>query len=318
MKRALITGITGQDGSYLAELLLEKGYRVFGLVRRTATRNTKNIEHILNKITLIEGEITDFFCTLHIIGSLLPDEIYNLAAQSHVGTSFEQPAYTLQVNTVGVSNIIEAIKLAPYSIKLYQASTSEIFGNNRGLPLNEDSPMKPRSPYGCSKLAAHHLVRCFREEGFFACSGILFNHESPRRGENFVTRKITKGVAEIYRGKRDVIELGNVHARRDWGYARDYVVAMWMMLQQENPADFVIGTGMSHSVEDVLEIAFHTAGILDWSKHVIICDSEHRPTDIGELVADASRAHGVLGWQPRTTFKQLIEMMANADRIAIQ
>lgn len=310
--RALITGITGQDGSYLAEVLLSKGYSVFGMVRRTATPNHRNIAHILDRITLTEADLCDFISVHSCIKHIQPDEIYNLAAQSHVGTSFRQPGYTFQVNTIGVSNIIESIKAVDRMIKLYQASTSEMFGDARG-PLDENSPMHPRSPYGCSKLAAHHLVRSFREAGFFACSGILFNHESPRRGESFVTRKITKGVAEIYHGRKKTIELGNIHTRRDWGYAGDYVEAMWMMMKQEKPDDFVIGTGISHSVEDVLEVAFGEIGIENWCKHVLITDKQTRPTDINDLVANAEKARRILGWEAETSFEDLIKMMMRSE-----
>lgn len=310
--RALITGITGQDGSYLAELLLEKGYEVFGLVRRSSTPNTRNIDHLKNKIRLIEGDVTDPASLDNALISSWPHELYNLAAQSHVGTSFTNPYVTLQTNAIGVLNVMQAIIKLDSDIRLYQASTSEMFGN-QSAPLNENSHMLPRSPYGCAKLCAHHLVRNFREQGFFGSSGILFNHESPRRGENFVTRKITRGVADIYLGNSSLIKLFGTHQKRDWGHARDYVRAMWLMLQQDRPDDFVIGTGVTHSIEDILEIAFNEVGIYSYNGYVSVSPCEERPTDINALCAEASKAKMVLGWSPSISFEQMIKEMVESD-----
>ena len=311
MPSALISGITGQDGSYLAELLLSKGYQVSGLVRRLSTPNMSRIAHILDRVTLIEADMGDPISLTHALEKARPDEVYNLAAQSHVGTSFKQPVYTTHINALGALRFLEACRQYP-GIKFYQASTSEMFGNAQISPQNEHTALLPVSPYGISKTFAHHAVRMARESyGLFACSGILFNHESPRRGLDFVTRKITRGLAEIKAGKREYIELGNLYARRDWGYAGDYVEAMWLMLQHSEPDDYVIATGETHSVEEFAQLACNLAGVENVHLHYSM---EHvRPTDVARLEGDASKARHVLGWRPRTTFLELVAMMVQSD-----
>lgn len=319
-KRALITGITGQDGAYLAKFLLAKGYEVFGLYRRTSSPNTWRLGAmgILQKVRLICGDITDMASITNAIIESKPSEIYNLAAQSFVGTSFEQPLVTAAVDGLGVTMLLEAIRQINPKIRLYQASTSELFGDNStvelaGRPLNEDSVFWPISPYATAKLYAFHQVRLYREAyGLFAVNGILFNHESPLRGLEFVTRKISNSVARISLGLQNKLELGNLDAMRDWGYAPEYVEAMWIILQQEKPADYVAATGQSHSVRDYAEIAFSRVG-LDWTEHVINNRKFERPLDIPCLLGDASRAFGDIGWRPKTTFLDLVHIMVDAD-----
>ena len=316
MKRALITGITGQDGSYLAELLLEKDYEVFGLVRRTSLPNTARIAHILDRVTLIPGDLLDSASIARAISLAQPHEVYNLAAQSHVGESFRQPLATAEINAIGVARLLEVLRCHKKDMRFYQASTSELFGQAEALECecrNEDSAFRPRSPYAIAKLYAHHLVRNYRESyGLFACSGILFNHESPRRGYDFVTRKITRAVARIRCGLQDALHLGNMEAMRDWGFAGDYVEAMWRMVQQDSPQDYVIATEESHSVREFAELAFAHVG-LSWKEYVICDKMEFRPSDVAHLRGDASRAHCNLGWQPSVSFEQLVHLMVDAD-----
>lgn len=317
MKTAIITGINGQDGSYLAELLLEKNYKVIGLVRRTVCsedEKKKNLSNVIdNKNLLLEhGDITDSSSIWRMVDKYGPDEIYNLAAQSHVGESFESPISTLQINSMGVVNILEAIKNINKNIKFYQASTSEMFGNTTGT-LNENSILSPVSPYACSKVYAHNMTKLYRESyNMFTCSGILFNHESPRRGENFVTRKITKAAARIKLGKQDKLELGNLNAVRDWGFAGDYVEAMWRMMQAENPDDYVIATGNSYSIKDFLNIVFNIAG-LEVDKHVVQNSVFLRPHDVEYLNGDYSKAKNILGWTPTINLENLAKMMYEGD-----
>ncbi len=312
-KRALITGITGQDGSYLAEFLLEKGYEVIGMVRRTSTVNFWRISHIQDKITLVSGDLLDQSSLIYILEKYQPDEVYNLAAQSFVPTSFEQPVFTGEVTALGVTRLLEAIRIVNPKIKFYQASSSEMFGKAREVPQNENTPFYPRSPYGVAKLYAHWITVNYRESyGIFACSGILFNHESPRRGLEFVTRKVTYGVAKIKLGLANELRLGNLDARRDWGFAGDYVKAMWLMLQQPEPDDYVVGTGETHSVRELCELAFSYVG-LDWKKYVVQDPALFRPADVDLLVADATKARTKLGWKPTVTFEELIKMMVDAD-----
>lgn len=312
MKTALITGITGQDGSYLAELLLKKGYKVHGLVQRHSNYQMPNIDGIKNKLNLHYGDINSEHHICSIVNEVKPDEIYNLAAQSDVGISFEIPEETGLVTGIGVLKLLEAIrKFSPHS-KFYQASTSELFGNTPA-PQNEDSCMTPTSPYAVAKLYAHHMTRVYRESyGIFGCCGILFNHESPRRGLNFVTRKITNAVAEIVEGKREDIAFGNIDSKRDWGYAPDYVEAMWMMLQRDKAEDFVIGTGETHTVAEFIEYAFEVAG-LDWTKHIVIDKKLFRPSETRLLCANCNKAKKELGWSPKVNFRGLVNIMVDAD-----
>jgi len=313
MKSALITGITGQDGSYLAEFLLSRGYKVYGLIRRTSHPNLERIQHILDKITIYYGDMTDLSCLIRIIEKAEPQEVYNLAAQSFVYTSWEQPILTAEVTAVGVANILEAIRNVNPKIKFYQASSSEMFGKAQEIPQNEKTPFYPRSPYGVSKLFGHWMTVNYRESfGIFACSGILFNHESPRRGKEFVTRKISYGVARIKHGKQKKLHLGNLNASRDWGFAGDYVEAMWLMLQQDKPDDYVIATGESHTVKEFAEIAFKRVG-LNWKDYVVVDKKLFRPAEVDYLLGDSSKGRRVLGWKPRVNFKQLVEMMVDAD-----
>lgn len=313
MKSALITGITGQDGSYLAELLLSKNYKVYGLVRRTSQPNLERIEHIVDRIKLFYGDLTDLSCLVRIIGECESDEIYNLAAQSFVYTSWEQPILTAEVTGVGVANILEAIRLVNPKIKFYQASSSEMFGKVQQVPQNEKTPFYPRSPYGVSKLFGHWLTVNYRESfGIFGCSGILFNHESPRRGKEFVTRKISYGVARIKHKKAKKLHLGNLDASRDWGFAGDYVKAMWLMLQQKKPDDYVIATGETHTVREFAEIAFERVG-LNWKDYVVVDKELLRPAEVDYLLGDAKKGREVLGWKPNVNFRQLVEMMVDAD-----
>jgi GDPmannose 4,6-dehydratase len=312
-KRALITGITGQDGSYLAELLLEKGYDVYGMIRRLSAPNSWRIEHLLDQITLKPADLLDQLSLMRLIEETRPQEIYNLAAMSFVPASWDQPMLTGEFNAQGVTRMLDAVRSVDPSIRFYQASSSEMFGKVREVPQNELTPFYPRSPYGVSKVFAHHITINYRESyDLFAVSGILFNHESPRRGLEFVTRKVTDGVARIKLGLSDVLPMGNVEAHRDWGFARDYVQAMWLMLQQDRPDDYVIATGISHSVQELIEIAFAHAG-LDWHKHVRTDPTLIRPAEVDHLLGDATKARTELGWTPKVDFQQLVRMMVDAD-----
>lgn len=312
MKRALITGITGQDGSYLAEFLLEKKYEVHGLIRRTSSYATPNINHIKSKLNLHYGDLENEHHLCSVVHEIKPDEVYNLAAQSDVGISFEVPEYTGNITALGVTRLLEAIKDFAKNSRYYQASTSELFGRTPP-PQNETSPMMPASPYAAAKLYAHHMTRIYREGyGLFACCGILFNHESPRRGPNFVTQKIAIAVGEIKRGERKKLALGNLEAVRDWGYAPDYVKAMWLMLQQDSPEDYVIGTGETHSVKDFAKEAFGCAG-LNWEDYVETDPRFLRPVETNILRADASKAKTKLNWQPSVAFKGLVKIMVDHE-----
>ncbi len=319
-KKALITGITGQDGSYLAELLLDKGYEVHGIIRRASTFNTGRIDHLYQdphingvKMFLHYGDLTDTGNIERIINQVKPDEIYNLGAQSHVRVSFDMPEYTANTAGMGTLRLLEAIKNSGLPIKFYQASSSEMFGASPP-PQNENTPFCPRSPYACAKVFAHHTTRHYREAyGIFACNGILFNHESERRGETFVTRKITRGIARIKAGLDKKIYLGNLDAKRDWGYAPEYVEAMYKMLQQEKPDDFVIATGETHSVREFLEEAFKYSGLGDWQKYVEIDPRYFRPTEVEVLVGDPAKAKEKLGWEAKTKFRDLVKIMIDAD-----
>ena len=313
MKRALITGVTGQDGSYLAEFLLTKGYEVFGMVRRASTENFERIEPFRDRIRLVQGDLLDPMSLITILSDIRPQEIYNLAAQSFVPTSWAQPVLTAEFDAIGVTRVLEAIRLVDKQIRFYQASSSEMFGKVREVPQTELTPFHPRSPYGVAKVYAHYITVNYRESyGIFACSGILFNHESPRRGKEFVTRKVTDSVARIHLGLDSELRLGNLEARRDWGFAGDYVEAMWMMLQQAEPDDFVIATGESHTVAELAELAFRHVG-LDWRAYVREDPSLKRPAEVDLLVGDASKACAKLGWKPRVSFAELIGMMVDAD-----
>lgn len=314
-KIALITGITGQDGSYLAELLLRKDYIVHGIIRRASTMNRGRIDHL--KLNLHYGDLADEGSIRKIIYNVQPDEIYNLASQSHVKVSFDIPEYTANITGLGALRILEAIKDFQENnnkkIKFYQASSSEQFGSSPP-PQNEKTPFKPQSPYACAKLFAYNTTKLYREAyGLFAINGILFNHEGPRRSENFVTRKITIGVAKIKAGIEKKLHLGNLDAKRDWGYAPEYMEAAWLMMQQPKPDDYVIGTGETHSVKEFVELAFKEAGLGDWRKYVVIDKKYYRPAEVNELVADYSRAKKILGWEPRTKFKNLVKIMVQAD-----
>ena len=320
MKKALITGITGQDGSYLTEFLLNKGYEVHGVIRRSSSFNTSRIDHLYNdkklynqKLFLHYGDLGDSSSLCRIIEKTTPDEIYNLGAQSHVKVSFDIPEYSSDIDAIGTCRILDAIRDTRIKTKFYQASSSEMFGKVQAVPQNESTPFYPRSPYGCAKLYSHWLTVNYRESyGIFACSGILFNHESPRRGQTFVTRKITCGIAEILAKKIDKIQLGNLDAKRDWGFAGDYVEAMWLMLQQPAPDDYVIATGETHSVREFLEEAFGIVG-LDWQKYVEIDPKYFRPAEVDLLIGDPSKAKEKLGWEPKVKFKDLVKMMVEAD-----
>lgn len=311
--KALITGITGQDGSYLAELLLEKGYEIFGMVRRSSTENFDRINHIRDKIHLRQADLLDQLSLTRLIEECQPDEIYNLAAQSFVPTSWDQPMLTGEFNALGVTKILEAIRLVNKKIMFYQASSSEMFGKAQQVPQNEKTPFYPRSPYGVAKVYAHWITVNYRESyGIFAVSGILFNHESPRRGLEFVSRKITDGVARIKLGLSKKLYLGNLDAKRDWGYAGDYVKAMWLMLQQKVPEDFVIATGKNHTVRELVQIAFGHVG-LNYEKYVEVDPKLVRPAEVDVLLGDSSCARKKLGWKPEVPFEQLIQMMVDAD-----
>ncbi len=313
MPTALITGITGQDGSYLAELLLSKGYRVVGMARRASTVTYERIHHLLDEITVIQGDLTDQGSLLAMLEEYEPDEVYNLAAQSFVPTSWNQPALTGDVTALGVTRMLEAIRFVNPKIKFYQASSSEMFGKVVEVPQKETTPFYPRSPYGVAKVYGHWITVNYRESfDLFAVSGILFNHESPRRGLEFVTRKISDGVARIKLGLARELRLGNLEARRDWGFAGDYVQAMWLMLQQEKPDNYVIGTGETHSVREFCETAFGHVG-LDYNDFVVQDPRFYRPAEVDLLVADPSKAHAMLGWEPSIGFKELVIMMVEAD-----
>jgi len=311
--RALITGITGQDGSYLAELLLEKGYTVYGMVRRASTESFERINHLRDKVTLIQADLLDQLSLVEIIDKTKPDEIYNLAAQSFVPTSWNQPVLTAEFNALGVTRMLDAIRLLNRQIRFYQASSSEMFGKVREEPQTEKTPFYPRSPYGVAKVYGHFITVNYRESyNIFGCSGILFNHESPRRGLEFVTRKITDGVARIKLGLAGQLALGNLDAHRDWGFAGDYVRAMWLMLQQKTPADYVIATGQAHSVKEFVETAFGHVN-LDWHDYVITDPKLIRPAEVDHLRGDASLAKKNLDWEPQISFENLIKMMVDAD-----
>jgi len=342
MKKALITGITGQDGSYLAELLLDKGYEVHGIIRRASTFNTQRIDHIYQdpheeniRLKLHYGDMTDSSNLSRVVEKINPDEIYNLAAQSHVGTSFEIPEYTTDVDAMGTLRLLDAIKEAEVECKFYQASTSELYGEVQEVPQTEKTPFYPRSPYAAAKLYAYWIVKNYREAyDLFAVNGILFNHESPRRGKRFVTRKITRAVARITKGKQNKIYLGNMNAKRDWGYAKDYVKMMWMMLQHDTPEDFVIATGETHTVREFVEAAFsHVDVELEWQgegvdekgidkdtgKVLVEVDPKYfRPTEVDLLIGDPSKAKEELGWEPKVKFKKLVQLMVQSDLEAIE
>jgi GDPmannose 4,6-dehydratase len=319
-KRALITGITGQDGSYLAELLLSKGYEVHGLIRRSSTFSTSRIDHLYqdpheadSRLTLHYGDLLDSSSLINTLQRVRPDEVYNLGAQSHVKVSFEMPEFTGEATGMGTLRILEAIRHADWPIRFYQAGSSEMYGLVRERPQNEDTPFHPRSPYGVSKVFSHWMTIQYREAyDLFASNGILFNHESPRRGATFVTRKVTRGVAAILAGKEQKLYLGNLDARRDWGYAPEYVEAMWLMLQHDQADDFVIATGEMHTVREFVELAFGSVG-RDWHDHVEIDPRYLRPTEVDELEGDASKAAGLLGWKPRVAFSDLVRLMLEAD-----
>ncbi|NDJ62321.1 MAG: GDP-mannose 4,6-dehydratase [Chloroflexi bacterium] len=312
-KRALITGITGQDGSYLAEHLLAHDYDVFGLVRRTSTLNFERIKHIQDQITLVPGDMTDLTSLIHVLREAQPSEVYNLAAQSFVPTSWSQPVLTGDVTALGVTRILDAIRATDSSIRFYQASSSEMFGKVREVPQTEDTPFYPRSPYGVAKVYGHWITVNYRESyDLFAVSGILFNHESPRRGLEFVTRKVTHHAARISLGLANELRIGNLEAQRDWGFAGDYVRAMWLMLQQETADDFVVATAQTHTVQQLIEVAFNCVD-LDWRQYTVQDQRFMRPAEVDLLIGDPSKAKASLGWQPSVTFEQLIEMMVKAD-----
>jgi GDPmannose 4,6-dehydratase len=312
-RKAFITGITGQDGSYLAEFLLDKGYDVHGLVRRSSSFNTWRIDGIRDRVHLHYGDLVDQYSLVRTLESVQPDEVYNLAAQSHVRVSFDMPEYTADVTAVGVLRLLDAVRELGMKVRVYQAGSSEMFGKVHETPQRETTPFHPRSPYAASKVFAHHMGVNYREGyGMYIANGILFNHESPRRGENFVTRKITLGVAAIKKGKARHLLLGNLDAKRDWGYAKDYVEAMWLMLQQPVPDDYVVATGETYSVRDFLDEAFSCAG-LDWQEYVQTDAKYLRPAEVDVLLGDATKARQVLGWQPRVRFKELVRLMVDAD-----
>lgn len=320
MKKALITGITGQDGSYLAELLLKKGYEVYGIIRRSSSFNTERLDHLYRdpherdvRLKLIYGDLNDSSSLNKVLRDTQPDEIYNLGAQSHVRVSFDIPEYTGEITGLGTIRLLEAIRETGIQTKFYQASSSEMYGKVMEVPQNEETPFYPRSPYACAKVYAYWITKNYRESyGMYACNGVLFNHESERRGPTFVTRKITRAVARIKAGLQKKVYLGNLDAQRDWGYAPDYVEAMWLMMQQEEPDDFVIATGETHSVREFLEEAFRLAGLDPW-KYVEIDPKYFRPAEVDLLIGDASKAKEKLGWQPKVTFRELVKIMVDAD-----
>jgi GDPmannose 4,6-dehydratase len=314
MKRALITGINGMDGSYLADLLLEKDYEIYGMERRSSSKNRINTSHLEGRVTFVNGDLTDQNSLVRVLRESDPDEVYNLGAQSFVGESWNTPEQTSDVTGMGCLRILEAIREYGKDIKFYQASTSEMFGQMVENPANENTPFYPRSPYGVSKLYAHWMTKNYRESyDMFNVSGILFNHESERRGIEFVTRKITDGVARIHLGLEDYISLGNLDSKRDWGYSPDYVESMWLMLQQDKPEDFVIATGVSHSIRDFLDVAFDCVGIDDWSDYVIQDERYMRPAEVDVLCGDSTKAREVLGWKPKTSFEEMVRRMVTKD-----
>jgi GDPmannose 4,6-dehydratase len=312
-KIALITGISGQDGSYLTEFLLSKGYEVHGMKRRTSTKYSASIEHLKDRFTLHDGDVLDSSTLIRVLEKSTPDEVYNLAAQSYVPLSWEQPILTGDVTGVGVARMLDAVHQVNPKIRFYQASSSEMFGSVRETPQRETTPFYPRSPYGAAKAYGHYITVNYRESyGMFACSGILFNHESPRRGLEFVTRKISNGVARIHAGLDTELRLGNLDAKRDWGHARDYVRAMWMMLQQNKPDDYVVGTGETHSVKEFVKIAFDHVG-LDWQEYVVVDPKFYRPAEVDLLLSDPTKARKALGWEPKVTFEELVHEMVDED-----
>jgi len=310
---ALITGVTGQDGSYLSELLLDKGYEVHGLIRRSSSLNTGRIDHIFDQLHLHFSDLTDASSLNRLLHDIKPEEIYNLGAQSHVRVSFDVPEYTADVDAVGTLKLLEAVRTNCPNSRVYQASSSELFGKVLEIPQKETTPFYPRSPYGCAKAFSFYLCRNYRESyGMHISNGILFNHESPRRGETFVTHKVTRAAVKILRGEQENLLLGNLDAKRDWGYAKDYVEAMWLMLQQPTPDDYVIATGETHTIRDLLDVAFGHLG-LDWHQYVGIDPKYYRPAEVDILQGDASKAKSILGWEPKTSFKELVEMMVDSD-----
>jgi GDPmannose 4,6-dehydratase len=313
LKKVLITGITGQDGSYLADLLLEKGYEVYGMVRRSSVEKLDRIEHIRDKINFVQADLLDQLSIITIIKQVNPDEVYNLAAMSFVPTSWSQPVLTGEFTGIGVTRMLEAVRLVNKDIRFYQASSSEMFGKVKEIPQTEKTPFHPRSPYGVAKVYGHYITVNYRESyDIFAASGILFNHESPRRGLEFVTKKVTNAVAKIKLGLLDYLYLGNMDSKRDWGFAKDYVEAMWLMLQQDKPDDFVIATGESHSVKEWVQASFDCLG-LDWEKYVKIDQRFIRPAEVDLLIGDSSKAQKVLGWKPKVNFEQLVKIMVEYD-----
>ena len=317
-KIALITGITGQDGSYLAELLLEKGYEVHGIMRRNSTFTTGRIEHIFDDVEMHYGDLADSSSLQHIVAKVQPAEVYNLAAQSHVQVSFDVPEYTGDVTGIGTVRLLEAVRTAAPKARFYQASSSEMFGKVLEIPQTEKTPFYPRSPYGAAKVYSYWITKNYRESyDMYACNGILFNHESPRRGETFVTRKITRAVAAIKAGKQDKLYLGNLDAKRDWGFAGDYVEAMWLMLQQDKADDYVVATNETHTVREFCEKAFEHVG-LNWEGYVEVSDKYHRPAEVELLIGDPAHAKKQLGWEPKVTFGALVKMMVNADMEAMK
>jgi GDPmannose 4,6-dehydratase len=314
MPRALITGITGQDGSYLAEFLLEKGYEVFGLIRRSSVVTDQRIRHLLGRVELLDGDLLDQLSLIKAVQQARPDELYNLAAQSFVPTSWAQAVLTGEFTALGVTKVLEAVRLADWPIRFYQASSSEMFGKVQEVPQTERTPFYPRSPYGVAKVYGHWITVNYRESyDLFACSGILFNHESPRRGLEFAPRKIARGVARIKLGKQSELRLGNLDARRDWGYARDYVRAMWLMLQQEAPDDYVIATGETHTVAECVQVAFRHVGIEDWQRYVVVDPALLRPAEVDLLIGNPAKARERLGWRPEVSFEGLMKLMVEAD-----
>jgi len=318
VKTALITGVTGQDGSYLAEFLLEQGYRVVGMVRRSSTENFSRIQHLTDRIEIVQGDLLDQYSLIALLQTYRPAEVYNLAAQSFVPTSWNQPVLTGEFTALGVTRMLEAVRLVDPSIRFYQASSSEMFGKVQETPQTETTSFYPRSPYGVAKVYGHWITVNYRESyDLFACSGILFNHESPRRGLEFVTRKVTYNVARIHLGLSDKLSLGNLDSQRDWGYAKEYVQAMHLMLQQDTPDDFVVATGATHSVQELVEIAFDHVG-RKWQDHVAIDPALVRPAEVDLLLGDADKARRVLGWEPKTSFEELVRLMVDADVALVQ
>ncbi len=317
-RTALITGVTGQDGSYLADFMLSQGYRVVGMVRRSSTVTFDRIRHIQDKIEIVQGDLLDLTSLVDILREHKPSEVYNLAAQSFVPTSWKQPVLTGEFTALGVTRMLEAVRMVDPTVRFYQASSSEMFGKVQQVPQTEKTPFYPRSPYGVAKVYGHWITVNYRESyNLFACSGILFNHESPRRGLEFVTRKVTHTVAKIKLGLASELHLGNLDAKRDWGYAPDYVRAMWLMLQQDHPDDYVVATGEAHSVRELCQVAFDRVG-LDWQKHVVVDPAFIRPAEVDHLIGNPEKAGRVLGWEPSVTFNQLVELMVDADLDALQ